>query len=624
MEPSSQVIESDEQKYVTLETGSKLSGYTQDYLERLCRLKKVEYRIWNNGQFVIELGSLLQETQTILLSHDGISFVDKGELADPVPEVVGSMLSSALKEVKTDVAMPDAPIVPMPTVVETTIMPPEVVAPIPVAVSEVIVPVIANSALPQSLPEKVEQSALPAAIPHIPMSAPAVPVPLSAPMATQGVGRMPIKAVAPQVIPTPPRPIKINTAVESVLAKPSVATPVPSPVVETPTPASALTSVAPIASPAEISLPPLEQKELPVIPAPIENNISVAATVTPVSVKQSIPFGSLPEQVVLAKEEVVTKESFGDDWDALLLGGAPVVIESPAVSAPVPKEALPVASIYHPIQTSIDPRPHYDDAPLFPVLNPSGVVRPADVREQTQVPPPPVTPVLSTPAPASETHGSNQRVVVYAPGDLLVDKPVSAAVPGAPVSPLSIPKKQGVINHEPLPVPSSEISHATPIVPTAIIRKNGDVPALRVMPSLPAMPQNNLPMRAEEHHLSVQEEHSLMKSPVLNLAFAAVVIGSSLLLFDSTFSGVEKKLSNWGSTSYVAGVGAAFTGDTPVNTSSIPKKANELSLPFSDEVIVDPGSKPNSVIVRPVFRTGPGNSYEYAITQITATSSTAR
>lgn len=93
-----------EKKYVTLEVGSKISGYTKDYLERLCRLNKVEYRIWSNGNFVIELESLLKETQALLLSYEGINFVDKNELTDPTPQVVGSILSSALKEIHTTVA----------------------------------------------------------------------------------------------------------------------------------------------------------------------------------------------------------------------------------------------------------------------------------------------------------------------------------------------------------------------------------------------------------------------------------------------------------------------------------------------------------------------------------------
>ena len=81
-------LENKEAKYITIEMGSNISGYTKEYLERLCRLNKVIYRIWNNGAFVIELESLLKETHTILLSYEGITFVDKSELSDPTEVIV--------------------------------------------------------------------------------------------------------------------------------------------------------------------------------------------------------------------------------------------------------------------------------------------------------------------------------------------------------------------------------------------------------------------------------------------------------------------------------------------------------------------------------------------------------
>lgn len=70
-------------RYVTLEVGSKLSGYTKEYLERLCAMNKVSFLLWNNEQHVIELSSLLKETHTILLSYEGLTFVDKAGLSVP-------------------------------------------------------------------------------------------------------------------------------------------------------------------------------------------------------------------------------------------------------------------------------------------------------------------------------------------------------------------------------------------------------------------------------------------------------------------------------------------------------------------------------------------------------------
>jgi hypothetical protein len=71
--------EHNEVKYVTLEVASKLSGYTQEYLTRLCRLGKIDYRLWNSVQIVPELESLLRETHTILVSYEGINFINKEE-----------------------------------------------------------------------------------------------------------------------------------------------------------------------------------------------------------------------------------------------------------------------------------------------------------------------------------------------------------------------------------------------------------------------------------------------------------------------------------------------------------------------------------------------------------------
>ena len=74
--------ESKDVRYLSLDTASRISGYTKDYLERLCRLHKVNCRVRGNGEFAIELGSLLKETHTILLSYEGISFLERGEFAD--------------------------------------------------------------------------------------------------------------------------------------------------------------------------------------------------------------------------------------------------------------------------------------------------------------------------------------------------------------------------------------------------------------------------------------------------------------------------------------------------------------------------------------------------------------
>ena len=102
--------ERNEKKYVTLETAAKLSGYTKDYLERLCRLGKIEYRMWNNGQYVPELESLLRETHTILVSFEGVQMVNKEETtaasvvpsSAPVSDIPEKVSPAASSESKRD------------------------------------------------------------------------------------------------------------------------------------------------------------------------------------------------------------------------------------------------------------------------------------------------------------------------------------------------------------------------------------------------------------------------------------------------------------------------------------------------------------------------------------------
>ena len=593
MEPSSQTMPSGEKKYVTLETGSKLSGYTQDYLERLCRLKKVDYRIWNNGQFVIELESLLQETQTILLSHDGIAFVDNGELADPVPEVVGSMLSSTLKEKNAVInSTPE-------TVTPTTPSPQEVlVAPPPSIVESPEAPI-------RSIPTPVVSPA------PSPLQAEANEVvpevdPLSSPLIT----RTPMMRV-PMSVPVPPRPIKINTAVENI------------PVPVSPDVSTSVISSAPVVTP-EIIIPALEPKES-VTPVTSTFAVEPTAVSTPTTIKQTVPFGSLPGGENSVKEEAPPEGAVHDDWDAMLLGDVSVSPSIPAPTSPTPISPAPpsVNREYHPIQTSVDPRPHHDDGPLFPVLNPNGVTKTKNIVSPIGMPSalPADTALSSIP---EQNTSVGDRVVVYEPKDLLSGTPVSTAgVVTSPVS--SIPHKPGVINHE-LPIPSVplDVPVQIPVVPAAIIRREGAVPSLRVMPGLPAVPQSNLPMKEEEHHLSIEEAHPLMKNVTLNLVFGAMVVGSSLLLLNSNFPDLREKLSDINSTSYVAGVGSAFNTHLQEGLSVPSTSIKELSLPFSDEVTVNPGTKPNSVVVQPVFKEGAGNSYEYAITPIAPTSTIAQ
>ncbi len=95
--------EHNEKKYVTLETASKLSGYTPSYIERLCRLGKVECRLWNNDQCVPELDSLLKETHTILVSYEGVQTINKDETRESLPSPFSASAQSQEEEQRSSI-----------------------------------------------------------------------------------------------------------------------------------------------------------------------------------------------------------------------------------------------------------------------------------------------------------------------------------------------------------------------------------------------------------------------------------------------------------------------------------------------------------------------------------------
>lgn len=77
------VEEVKEKKYVALDTAARISGHSVDYLSRLTKGNRIEYRLRQDGGLALELDSLLRETQTILVSYEGIPFVEKDSLTDP-------------------------------------------------------------------------------------------------------------------------------------------------------------------------------------------------------------------------------------------------------------------------------------------------------------------------------------------------------------------------------------------------------------------------------------------------------------------------------------------------------------------------------------------------------------
>jgi hypothetical protein len=80
-------LEAGQKRYVSLETASKITGYTAEYLKRLCDLYRLEYRLRPDGDYAVEVEALLRETQTILISYEGIPFLETEILLDPHPKV---------------------------------------------------------------------------------------------------------------------------------------------------------------------------------------------------------------------------------------------------------------------------------------------------------------------------------------------------------------------------------------------------------------------------------------------------------------------------------------------------------------------------------------------------------
>ncbi len=418
--------ENKEKKFVSLEVGSKLTGYTQDYLERLCRLNKVDCRIAPNEEYALELDSLLRDTQTILLSFEGINFVEKTDLREvpkaPVvpdttidaatlpatseklvkPDTVFSVVGRAVVSgpVHSDQAVTNTPSPVVPAEPRPKITPAMMHTPI---ASLKFTPPAGASSVATPTPSRFAQAPAPAVVLPAVSSFANTQKDMPSDSAQVPIGRMPIAtAPTPVVVSTPP----------PLTPKPILPTPPPPPrSISTPSPTP----------------PPVQKVIAEVKPTPMSVADTKPAVNTP-----SVPTPT-PAPVIAPK--IVAPTQPLDAWDALLFGDTPItppqvsvqetpkdipvnvaptpapkvvpsvvlptapmlpVIETPALPV-VATPALPVAltSPYHPIQTSVDPAPHHDPAPLFPVL-----VKNPDANLPMSLPPlPPLgaLPVVSVP-----------------------------------------------------------------------------------------------------------------------------------------------------------------------------------------------------------------------------------
>jgi hypothetical protein len=129
-------------------------------------------------------------------------------------------------------------------------------------------------------------------------------------------------------------------------------------------------------------------------------------------------------------------------------------------------------------------------------------------------------------------------------------------------------------------------------------------------------------MPGEEHHLALYQTHPLMRSGGFNVVFAALLIVSSLALFGGK---LLVDISGSSSLDYIAGVGAAGERAESVKDerTMASESGEQAALPFSNQLSTSTGETEDSLIVRPVFESGPGKAYEYKLVPATSSSSTS-
>ena len=601
--------ENKETKYVSLDTASHISGYTKDYLERLCRLNKVTYMLGPNGAFVIELESLLKETQAILLSYEGVTFVEKSELTEPVAQMgmENTMLSSASREVDTRVAS------------------------------------LTGEKDMDHAPHRVFTERATREIPHFALSeneeATGTPFSFVGRAVVSGVESQPVKqqkampnAAVSQAIPEPSKTVEQRLP-EKLQEKPQEK--LQENKIEIPSEKTIIPTIQSV-------VPPQEVKPMQVVVPNAEPIALPAATILPtamhikVMTEQKTESGAkttpviLGAQVVLAPFEKISapelmKEKprgnigvphaptkvkvIGDNWDEALLGNETV---NCATHVQIKDDKPNITSPYRPIQTSIDREAHDDPAPLFPVIEKKAQVPVIDaivveepkvvLRASTE------SETVSTLASVGEQPSVVQKTVVFDPASAVAGASSQKIVPSSVVMSNRIAAVDSVIGVDAIPMRG---------IPVAAVEREDRVPS---KPALAA-----IPMHEEEHHLSIHEYHPLMKSSGFNAVFAVMLLGASFLMIGGTY--LQSAGSSLNSATYVAGVGAALDNASLHNAAATATPASRFKevgtpvsggvLPFSNDIIATSGEKTNTVIVQPVSRDGSaGKAYEFMVVPV--------
>ena len=434
-------------KYITLDTGSQISGYTKDYLERLCRLDKVDCGEWTRGkgQFVVELNSLLRETHTLLISHEGLLFVDKREIKFPEGCPAASVavpppaLSSLPPTTPTLVKMPPSPPPPPAMVFQA---PPS--------------PAQTSGAVSAGKPDQNLFAPQPKPI-FAPPSPVAPPVPVTPPQSFVGQAPAPLK-------PSSPLPISTYTDEWDKLLFSGVN---------------------------DIPQEPEKPKE---VIAPSSSHAQILS-------EKSSQSSVTPPQSVPPPPSIVPQQNLGGQvYPAAPRSVPPYGIATGVVPFKADTTGVPplfdAPSTYRPIQTSVDASLHFDPAPLFPPLQKPEVRIPSPAQTSEEVlagkpaqifPQQPKPPVVSPPLVAPPTFLTTQNSAVQAPKPTLTPPPPSALPTQVPPATIFAPSGTTVA---PAPHPVFQAPVTAPVPPSSVIPTTVKIPMTtnRMPPPAPTLP----------------------------------------------------------------------------------------------------------------------------------------
>lgn len=459
--------EGKEKMFVTLEVGSKISGYTKEYLERLCRLQKVEYRM-RGDIYVIELTSLLDATHTILLSYEDITFVDKNELSDPPPQASAEPVSSALKTITP----------------ETSSVNSEASRLFTAKVAEGItqdIPRFSDSNRPDD----------------------------SASTAFSFVGRA-VVSDGTTAVENPGN--DAHTPVSVLSSTPARATPPPAP-----------QSVTPDATPAPVTLrsaplqPVVSAKVVPAIAhapihIPIGGEKSSVLTSSPEDTK--LPEVHTPVHLQVMREKDEPKVSVPDEWDKALLGAEIVTPEPVSLPAQAPVTAGLTPSQYRPITTSLDASAHHDPAPLFPTVG-TPVTIPERIKPQEH--------------PSIPALGEDQKVIVFDPQEFSgarMTAPIAATPSVAPVLPATAQTTSVSTVATATPVAPTSARPPVPMRPS--VPQIRVMPQVATASSaLPMLSEEHQMILREQHPLTKSTAFNVAFA-VLFLGFSVSILGGLL------------------------------------------------------------------------------------------------